>query len=304
MGTPLLRAATARDRLKSWLIDDAYPLWWEKGGDHANGGFWERLAQDGTPQDLPRRARVLPRQIYAYAVAPELGWRGPATTAVDQGVAWYLRHFRRPDGLFRTLVAKDGTALDEGAALYDQAFGLFCLAVASQLTQRLDLQTLALETLDVLQRTRTHPIAGFEEMVPRVLPLGSNPHMHMFEACLAWEEMGGVAAWTVLADSIAELALARFIDAKSGALREFFDGDWNPVAGTDGRIVEPGHQFEWGWLLLRWGRLRQRPAKSMASTGNAVWRSMPCSTTFRSTIRSPACGRRPNGSRRPACPPS
>ena len=25
------------------------------------------------------------------------------------------------------------------------------------------------------------------------------------------------------------------------------------MAGTAGRIVEPGHQFEWAWLLLCWG---------------------------------------------------
>jgi mannose/cellobiose epimerase-like protein (N-acyl-D-glucosamine 2-epimerase family) len=27
---------------------------------------------------------------------------------------------------------------------------------------------------------------------------------------------------------------------------------------VDGRIVEPGHQFEWAWLLERWARLRDR----------------------------------------------
>ena len=27
---------------------------------------------------------------------------------------------------------------------------------------------------------------------------------------------------------------------------------------TPGRIVEPGHQFEWAWLMDRWGRARGR----------------------------------------------
>jgi mannose-6-phosphate isomerase len=50
-----------------------------------------------------------------------------------------------------------------------------------------------------------------------------------------------------------------FIDAKSGALREFFDGNWQPMPGESGRIVEPGHQFEWAWLLMRWGLLATEP---------------------------------------------
>jgi mannose/cellobiose epimerase-like protein (N-acyl-D-glucosamine 2-epimerase family) len=61
-----------------------------------------------------------------------------------------------------------------------------------------------------------------------------------------------------MADEIAELALSKFIDPKSGGLREYYDGDWNAAPGVDGRIVEPGHQFEWAWLLLRWGQLAGR----------------------------------------------
>ncbi|HXV29167.1 MAG TPA: AGE family epimerase/isomerase, partial [Sinorhizobium sp.] len=103
-----------------------------------------------------------------------------------------------------------------------------------------------------------HPTAGFEEDNPPRLPLCSNPHMHLFEACLASEEVDGFdrVAWTNLADEIAHLAMERFIDAETGALREFFDHDWTPFPGEKGRIVEPGHQFEWAWLLLRWAERR------------------------------------------------
>jgi mannose-6-phosphate isomerase len=82
--------------------------------------------------------------------------------------------------------------------------------------------------------------------------------MHLFEASLAWIEAGGDATWRVMADEIAELALAKFIDPKSGGLREYYDGDWNPAPGVQGRIIEPGHQFEWAWLLLRWGQMAGR----------------------------------------------
>src|SRR5262249_12534375 len=56
-----------------------------------------------------------------------------------------------------------------------------------------------------------------------------------------------------LAEKLATLALSRFIDPQSGFLREYFDVDWRPLPGPAGRVVEPGHQFEWAWLLDRWG---------------------------------------------------
>ena len=253
------RLVRLRDQLKVWALEAAFPLWWTVGADHVQGGFFEKIALDGTPVEAPRRARVQPRQIYSYAVAGLLGWEGPWKQALTHGLDFYLSRYRRPDGFMRTLVASDGSPLDDTVDLYDQAFGLFGLAMAAQvLPQRTDLPRLATALRDALYATLKHPIAGFEESVPRTLPLLSNPHMHLFEASLAWIEAGGDAAWRAMADEIAELALAKFIDPVSGGLREYYDGDWNPASGVAGRIIEPGHQFEWAWLLLRWGRLAGR----------------------------------------------
>jgi mannose-6-phosphate isomerase len=79
--------------------------------------------------------------------------------------------------------------------------------------------------------------------------------MHLLEAALAWIEVSEGAArlpWIALAREIVGLCLTRFVDADTGAVREYFDHDWRPACGAPGRIVEPGHQFEWAWLLLEW----------------------------------------------------
>jgi mannose-6-phosphate isomerase len=93
--------------------------------------------------------------------------------------------------------------------------------------------------------------------------------MHLFEASLAWEAvMAGdprARRWTDQADAVGELALSRFIDPVSGALREFFDDQWRPAAGADGQLVEPGHLFEWAWLLMRWAKLRGRDDAALAA---------------------------------------
>lgn len=263
MTTDFAHVVRLRNQLKDWALEKAFPLWWEVGADHINGGFFEKIALDGTPVDAPRRARVQPRQIYSYAAAGLLSWNGPWKRALEHGLDFYLSKYRRPDGFMRTLVASDGSPLDDKVDLYDQAFGLFGLAMASSvLPERADLPVLATNLRDALYATLKHPVAGFEETVPSTLPLLSNPHMHLFEASLAWVEAGGGAqgdeGWRAMADEIAELALAKFIDPKSGGLREYYDGDWNPAPGVDGRIVEPGHQFEWAWLLLRWSKLTGR----------------------------------------------
>ncbi|KPF85837.1 mannose-6-phosphate isomerase [alpha proteobacterium AAP38] len=256
--SPLYEAARRRDALVTWAVEHAFPLWWDAGYDHARDGFHEKLDKTGQPVDLPRRARVQPRQIYAYATAHTLGWEGPAGSIVHRALDAYLARYRRADGLFRTLVAADGGVLDDSSDLYDQAFALFALAHASRaLNKRAELEPVATALRDLLIG-RCGRQGGFALLDPDALPLQSNPNMHLLEASLAWEEAGGDMRWTTMADGIAELALSRLIDPVTGALREFFDASWHPAPGEAGRIVEPGHQFEWAWLLLRWGRARGR----------------------------------------------
>ncbi len=208
---------------------------------------------NGAPLDRPRRGRVQPRQIFSFAKARHLGWTGDATGAVAHGLAYFLQHYRRPDGLFRTLVAKDGSPLDHSAVLYDQAFALLAFAAAADVLgpgsgMVAEGEQLRLAILQHLRR----PGGGFYSQTHPGPPLQSNPHMHLFESSLAWLAATGAPAWRELADEIGQIALTHFIDPSSGALRENFEESWAPAQGMSGRIVEPGHQFEWAFLLLWW----------------------------------------------------
>ncbi len=253
---------TAAEGLSSWLIEHAYPCWWSHGVDHARGGFHESLRQDGEPSGETRRARLYPRQIYAFAAARELGWTGPAADAVRQGTAALLADYRRPDGLFRGLIAPSGAPLVERAVLYDQAFVLLGFAGVHKTLGGTTARDSARELLARIEATLRNPNGGFEESAPRSLPLLSNSHMHLLEACLEWVDLDDDRRWSELAEEIVELALRRFHDSASGFIREFFDGDWMLVPGADADVVEPGHQYEWAWLLLRWSQRVHNPRAS------------------------------------------
>jgi mannose/cellobiose epimerase-like protein (N-acyl-D-glucosamine 2-epimerase family) len=242
------------DALLRWLLTDAYPLWASWGFDEVSGAFEESLTRDGPTPDQPHRARVQTRQIYSYARAANLGWsQKEARQLVTAGLEFFLAYYRRPDGLFRTLVATDGRVLDDRAFLYEQAFVLLALAESQSV---LGPEPELLQTARVLRAALYQHLKrtglGFSSGVPDALPLQSNPHMHLLEAALSWITVDRDPAWQALADEIVALAMSRCIDPVTGALREHFDEHWSPLAGTPGRIVEPGHQFEWAWLLLHW----------------------------------------------------
>jgi mannose/cellobiose epimerase-like protein (N-acyl-D-glucosamine 2-epimerase family) len=252
-------------RLSGWLLDAAYPLWSTKGVDPA-GGFFERLGQDGKPPADKRRCRVTPRQAYCFAMGPSLGWRGDAAGLVKHGLDFWHAKFQRSDGLFRTLINADFSVADDRAVTYDQAFGLLAYNLGATLGAecRAERERQAQELLQTVLTHARRAGGGFENGVPTSLPLESNPHMHLFEAMLAGCEVCSTSSlWKGLADEIAEFALAHFFDG-NGLLHEFFDEQWKFAPGLPGRIVEPGHQFEWAWLLLRWAGDRHPKARSAA----------------------------------------
>jgi mannose/cellobiose epimerase-like protein (N-acyl-D-glucosamine 2-epimerase family) len=244
-------------RLVSWLLEAAYPIWSTRGIDSMQGGFHERLTLSGEPTSDARRARVQPRQIYAFARAPSLGWKGDANGAVAQGLSYFLTRYRRPDGLFRTLVGADGTPADDRALLYDQAFALLGFASAAPLMgSSFNLVGEGERLREALFKHLKRAGPGFESGLPHGPPLLSNPHMHLLEASLAWLDVGGGSEWRALADELGELALSHLIDPATGMLHESFDNSWKPTQDAAGRLVEPGHQFEWAFLLMRWGQRR------------------------------------------------
>lgn len=235
-------------RFGDWMRTAALPLW-ATLGTHADGGFVETLTAEGRPEESRRRARVQSRQIFVFCRAGALGWGGPWRERVERGLDRFLDGYVRPDGAIRNALDAEGGVLDDAALLYEQAFGLLALAsahAAGVQVERCEAQ--ARTMLDRLEAERL-PQGGWRESGDH--PFQANANMHLFEAAQAWAARGVDPRWNTIADQIAELALTRFIDPEGGFLREFFDADWRPAPGEDGRLVEPGHQFEWSWLLSR-----------------------------------------------------
>lgn len=237
-------------RYYDWLFASALPIWAKCGFDDQGWGFHENLDQDGRPTGAPRRARVQARQVYVFAKAGQLEWNGPWRSCVDRGLEDFVSHYRRSDNLYRALVSAEGAPIENEPRLYDQAFALLALSAAAPFREGAEAE--ALELLAAVEERFRHPLGGFRETGDA--PFQSNPHMHLFEACIAWSETSLNQEWAGLANEIANLALENFADPKLGFIREYFDSSWGPARGQTGRRVEPGHQFEWAWLLQRWAR--------------------------------------------------
>ena len=242
--------------LRGWLFDCALPLWWEVGADRDRGGFHEAIDLDGKPLARPHRARTIARQAFSYCEAGRLGWNGPWREAAQHALDYFQKYFAAADATVVSVVDLDGECRHPQFDLYDQAFALLAYAGAHRAFGSVagwDRRAAALRAS--LEQNYAHPLGGFLEDRDGRLLQRANPHMHLLESALAWSALDADPGWRKMADDIVAVCLEKLIEPETGALREFFAADWTPAPGISGRICEPGHHYEWAFLLDRWARL-------------------------------------------------
>jgi mannose-6-phosphate isomerase len=221
--------------------------------DHRDGAFQEVLPFSGPAPILPRRARVQARQIFVYATAARL-FRDSRWAAVAQaGYAAFQARYRHPEGTFANLVDEDGRVLDPSATTYEQAFVILAMAALAGLGDAPKREREAERVLDEIA-SRRNPGEAFRELGEHRFQ--ANANMHLLEAAMDWERVSADDRWVEISNALATFAMDRFIDPGAGLLREFFDETWRPQP-ADKNLIEPGHLFEWSWLLGRWGRSRE-----------------------------------------------
>lgn len=235
------------------LLWEVLSHWQNVAWDKENGGFFESLNMDGSPDRLAdRRVRVQARQVFSFASAISLGAPNPDISAslVMDGLDYLQTKCRHDGGGWAHRVSAKGEIVDPTRDLYDHAFIMLAGASAYQATSDLRALEMALEALDFIDRKLVDPKSGgYFEGVPCTAPRRANPHMHLLEAFLALYGATGDRTYLDRATKIVSLFERKFFDYDANILREFFNDTWNPDSGEKGRLFEPGHHYEWSSLL-------------------------------------------------------
>lgn len=250
------------EELLRWLTGEVSPCWVRLVADASRPGYAEYLGSDGSPEARQHQASlVTARLIYAFSHLYLLGASEGALEAANHGFDFLSRFCRdASDGGCWSAVSAVGEPVEAWKDCYDQSFVLLAMAFFYRATGRKEALDLADGVMECLAfKLRDAERGGYAERFP--LPEGAaimrrqNPHMHLLEAFHALFEATSETRWRDHAAEIVDLFHTNFYDGKTGTLREFFAEDWSPAPGLPGQIREPGHHFEWAWLLHRHGRL-------------------------------------------------
>lgn len=203
--------------------------------------------------------RVQARQTYVFCHAalidPEPLRRAYWRDAGSKGFAFLQHYWQGADRGWAKSATPAGGPLDTGADMYDQAFVLFACAWYFQATQDPKALEIIAQTMDFIDRRLKCPAGeGYLEGLTDAgelitAPRRQNPHMHLLEAMLALYQATGDRAYLRRGADLVDLFRTRFFDTGTGMLGECFSADWKMADGPQGQVLEPGHHFEWCWIL-------------------------------------------------------
>ncbi len=258
-------ALTTIERQAQKLLIRWIPKWYEVFYDPVQGNFHERLTRGFKPvPDQPRRLLTQCRQLAMYSSALMTGETLGFNPDLRHHFEQLCRQYYVPEtGGWRFSIDDQGRPKDPSYDLYSLSFVIFALTHYYRATQDEEAHTIARDTLRFIDRKfRAPDVIGFAEALGQDLkPLPrirrQNPHMHLFEACLFAADIWDDNIFKACASELAGLFFTYFYDGKQNQLCEWFNDDLTPHE-EKGHIVEPGHYYEWVWLLNKFDAKRYR----------------------------------------------
>lgn len=262
------------EALRTWLAQSFLPFWAEHSFDASCGGFHDRLTLDFEVMPVGyKRLRVQARQIFVFSHAYKLGLYPEGLELAQRGVAFCLAHgWAADEGGWVFKVSPDGRTVVEGTRdLYCQAFMIFALASYYEASGDQAVLEWIERTVTFVEKHMQDAVhGGYQNVFPVVaggaqsFPRLQNPHMHLTEALLVAARATGRSDYLRKAGALVDLFFAKFLKTDDGlcGVVEYFDEALMPLAGEAGARSEPGHLFEWIWIVQLYQKLMGKPGLS------------------------------------------
>jgi mannose-6-phosphate isomerase len=249
MNLPAASTIALTTALREHFTDVVLPMWRGPGFNTALELPYEAVSADDH-QPLPAeryRAMACARQLFTFAQA---GDAAHAQVLFDS----LRRTFQDPvhGGWFYSVDAQ-GVPLDTTKDLYTHAFVVFACAEYGRRFDNRDALKLVHSTSALIQSQ----FAAQDDLFNAALTadFGSvtgtpiqNPLMHLTEAWLAACEATRDNVFGAALRRLTSAVARHFVHAPTGCIAEL------PIGTSDNRL-EPGHQFEWFWLVRQGGAL-------------------------------------------------
>ena len=283
MNTPastIALAATLRDHFARVVL----PIWRGPGFNAALHLPYEAVSADAGHLPMPverYRAMACARQLFVFSQAGEAAH----AHVLFEALLHYFHDKQRGGWFYSVDARRRATRRDEGPLYARVTWSSRALNMPRRFGNRdaLDLvhgTSALIEARFAAQHGLFNAALDADFSTVAGTPV-QNPLMHLTEAWLAAREATQDRAFDSALRKLADAIERTFVHAPTGCIAEL------PL-GVDDNRLEPGHQFEWFWLVRRAGALLD----GVGARRRALARVRVCAATWRGSCSPAACAPR------------
>ncbi len=238
---------------------------WCRAFPDGRGGYFERVSGEGSPVPVPyRRLHASARVLYVFSELART--RGEFLKRSRVALRYLDLHWSFEQSLFIYQLDWEKSHLNRSLDAYGHAFVLFAFAKHVEVTGD---PTLFRRIFQIDARCEAVFWNGefYRERISESgestgSGISQNHHMHFFEAYLELIRVTRDDRFRERATRIYQLAKRFFL--VEGRVLELRKGEDDSLESA---VVEPGHVYEWAWLLLQYSELfRDQDAKALGET--------------------------------------
>lgn len=252
------------NEILNWFLKDVIPRWENEGVDFKYGGFHEEINKKG-PITLPKRTRVVCRQIYFFYIAYKLKNKKNFLNLIDHGAEFLFQNLlsvEKDSFIYSNDISSNKK--NNNLYLYEQSFALLGLAVIYKKSTVYSSDALFLAK-KIIKRIRELWGINLNEINNSFFwkdHFLSDPYMHLLESFLFWEEIlsdsekkEDICFWRDLSKELINLTFEKFIDPNTNFIHEAIQikNTYKDVKNPFELKIYPGHQYEWGSLIYLYG---------------------------------------------------
>jgi mannose-6-phosphate isomerase len=248
-----------------------------RGWDAIRSRSVERLQADLTPAPLGyRRGMVAGRQLFFFSQAYRLTRDRLFEDRARRLFADLVSHFwdKTNSGWYFSL-NDDNTPHDATKDLYGHAFIMFGLAHYLAIFADKDALDWLGKTNELVLRHFSLPGGWFapsttRDWAIRGRNLEQNPHMHLLEAYLSSYNATRDDTFLKCSTQIMSIYTEMLRTPDGRKVLEHLDESGQP-AGAEGNLIQPGHLYEWYWLVNEYADIAGLPAYRATCAPIIAW---------------------------------
>lgn len=254
-------------------LDQTLDFWYNYGYDKKNGGFYVCLERNGDVYDTDKSVWAQGRGLWIFSKAYNDIKKDPRyLKAAKDAYDFIKNNCYDKDGRMWFTVTGDGVGIQKRRYWFSESFAVVGSAELYKATGEKKYLDNARETFDVMLKVKTGEIKTEPKFNPEVVNcIALASPMILLVTCQILRDIDVEKKDyynSIINDSIEEIKLHYHPEFK--AVFENVNLDGSIVAGSRGRLVNPGHSIEASWFLMNEAEYRNHDAKLMEMALNIL----------------------------------